>query len=170
MMMHKTSDFDINRYGHAPNDWRPFPQLDDYWTIRNLIDAHDRDKRAWAQQNNQDAKWILVSYSNEMLSADAEVRDKAREAIQEGPCLIIIDPVSLMHKKIYNDIIVNGGLQSHREAFVIGIAPFVSQMHTELYDTTIDIENQLRQRLAAVYARFTKYFDPSERACVLSGV
>lgn len=163
-VMNRTSPFNVDRYGNSPDEWKPFPQLNA--SIKDIIEQYDADKRDHYQSNNDFAKWIVVSYSEEMFSADAAVRANARNSIDNKPCLVIVDPVSLMHRRIYNSIL-QSGLQNHPKAFFMGIAPFVSQMHQDLYNLSNDLETELEQYMQAAYDRFKKYFEPVNQTCVL---
>lgn len=163
-VMDKTSAFNIDRYGNLPDDWEPFPQLNA--SIKDIINQYDADKRVHFQNNRDYAKWIVVSYSEEMFSANAAERANARNSIANKPCLVIVDPVSLMHRDIYNSIL-QSGLQNHPKAFFMGIAPYVSQMHQDLYNLSNDLENELEQYLQVAYERFKKHFEPVNQTCVL---
>lgn len=163
-VMDITSLFNVDRYGNSPDEWKPFPQLG--MSIKDIIDQYDVEKRAHYQNNNDFAKWIVVSYSEELFSADRTVRAGAQSSIENKPCLVIVDPVSLMHRKIYNSIL-QSGLQNHPKAFFMGIAPFVSQMHHDLYNLSNDLETELEQYMQGAYDRFKKYFEPVNQTCVL---
>jgi hypothetical protein len=167
-VMDLTSKYKTDRYGESPDEWIPFPQLGENWTIREIIDIYDYDKRSWCITNEQAANWIIVSYSDEIISSNPDIREKAREDIQSGPCLIIVDPVSLMHKDVYQTIIISGGLQNHSRAFFLGIAPFISQMHSDVFGPAGEVEKMLNEVLEAAYASFKKPFEPPERACVMN--
>jgi hypothetical protein len=164
-LMDKTSPFDVGRYQASPNEWIPFPQLEYPLTIREIIEEYDREKRTHA---GKDAKWVLVSYSDEMASSDIATRTMARTAIGAGPCLVILDPVSLLHNEIYSRFITTGGLQHHPEAFVLGVAPFVAQMHGDLFETAGKVDDQLYRFLASAYDCFHRHFEPGQRTCVLN--
>jgi hypothetical protein len=164
-LMGKTSDFNIGRYGDSPNDWQPFPQLARPLTIREIIEDYDQAKRVHA---GNDARWILVSYSEEITSSDRDTQRMARSALASEPCLVILDPVSLMHRDIYQRIITAGGLAHHSEAFVLGAAPFVAQMHDDLFDTAREIDQRLSDSLASAYDGFDRPYEPGRRACVLN--
>lgn len=167
-MMQKTAPFAVERYGNSPNDWKPFPQLNPTLTIRDIIDAYDDDKREESRARNEHAKWILVSYSDEIVAPSYQVRQSARASINSGPCLVIIDPVSLMHRDVFNFIITNASLHNHPDSFVIGVAPFVALMHNDLYDTTLQIDDALQQYIETAYDRFRRPFVPSNRTCVMN--
>lgn len=167
-VMQITSAFDVARYGDTPDDWTPFPQLAERMTIRQIIEEYDLEKRTWFKQQNNFAKWLLVSYSDEILNEDPSVREKAIEYIENGPCLIVLDPVSLMHRDIFQKIVIDGSLHKHQEAFVIGVAPFISQMHREIYSYVVDVDEKLEGILRMAYSRFKKPFEPYTRASVMN--
>lgn len=168
-ILNKTSGFDIERYGTSPDDWKPFPQLAEPWTIREIIEAYDKAKRDWQKERREPAKWIVVSYSDEIVSSNPVTRRQAHEAITDLPCLVIVDPLSVMHRDVFHQIIVGGGLQHHSKAFFIGVAPFISFMHDEIYSATYQVWETLKDQgfLGAAYERFSSYFEPYNRASVL---
>jgi len=168
-VLKRTSGFDVERYGVSPDQWKPFPQIEQSWTVREIIEAYDGAKRAWLKERREPAKWIIVSYSDEIVSDNALIRKKAQEAIIDVPCLVIVDPLSIMHKDVFHQIIVGGGLQHHSKAFFIGIAPFISFMHDEIYDATNQVWEILKEQgfLGAAYERFSLYFEPHNRASVM---
>jgi hypothetical protein len=167
-LINKTSgSFNLNHYGSSPDDWRPFPQLSNQLTIRELIANHDSDKRRWLQEQDIPARWVLASYSIDIMSADIAIRNAARDRLKEGPFLVLMDPVSLMHRAVYDRILLQGGLQHHPHAHMIGFAPFVSHMHPDLWESANEVDQRLQEHLAPAYSRFTAYFAPGNEACVL---
>lgn len=169
-LMSKTSTFDVQRYGQSPNEWKPFPQIDPPWSIGEIIENYDREKRTWLHEKQKYAPWIVVSYSDEIMSKDEDRREAARDALRpEIPCLVIVDPVSMMHIDVYNRILVAQGLQHHPKAFFLGIAPFISVMHNEIYAPAFEVWETLKGEnfLHAPYERFSAYFESENRSSVL---
>ena len=167
-MRNKTSlPFAIGRYGASPDDWKPFPHFTDDPSIVDIIDAYDFHKRGESIEKTNRAQWLLVSYSDAIVAQDPATRQEAREAIYSGPSLVIVDPVSLMHRDIFNRIIVNASLHTRQESFVVGVAPFLAQMHGDFYDAT-QIDEKLQDFLEDAYTRFGAPFSPGEGACVMN--
>jgi len=164
-----TSPFTPERYGASPNDWRPFPQLQAPWRIADIVNQCDRAKRDDAKRRNKFAPWIVVSYSEDLVSPDDLARKRARDAIRTGPCLVIVDPVSLMHRDVFQSLIVNASLHNLPDSFIIGVAPFVAQMYPALFERTAAIDKALEERyLEAAYGRFKEWFVPGNQACVMN--
>jgi hypothetical protein len=167
-VMEKTSPFSLDRYGDSPNDWRPFPQLGPTFTIKALLNAYDDEKREEFRGRNEFAKWILVSYSDEIVAPSPQVRQGARDAINSGPSLVVIDPISLMHRDVFGHIITNASLHNRPDSFVLGVAPFVSLMHRELFESTMEIDEMLKDYLEDAYQRFSRPFVAGNNACVMN--
>jgi len=168
-LMQKTNvKFDVTRYGDTPDDWQPFPQLESV-SVKEIVNSYDYEKRGDAFARNDHAKWIIISYSADVLSGDALTRQKALNEIEEGPCLVIVDPVSLMHKEVFNRIITNGSLHNQKETYFIGVSPFVALMHGDLYDKVNEIDTLLENNyLQTAYSRFKLPFIPDNRMCVMN--
>jgi hypothetical protein len=168
-MMNKTSSsFDVQRYGDSPDDWQPYPQLVGF-SIKDIINVYDEQKRDDAMSRNQYAKWILVSYSDKILSKVYADRLEAISTIQKGPCLVIVDPLSLMHKDVFDYVITYASLHNQQEAFFIGVSPFFPRRHKELLAFVDDLDDKFRNSLLGpIYNLFEKPFIKDERACVLS--
>jgi hypothetical protein len=168
-LMQKTNvKFDVTRYGDTPDDWQPFPQLENV-SIKEIVNTYDYEKRTDAFTRNDHAKWIIVSYSADVLSGDAQTRQKALNEIEEGPCLVIVDPVSLMHREVFNRIITNGSLHNQKETYFIGVSPFVALMHGDLYDKVNEIDTLLESNyLQTAYSRFKLAFIPNNRMYVMN--
>jgi hypothetical protein len=168
MMQRTSSSFDVMRYGDSSDDWQPYPQLVDF-SIKDIINLYDEQKREDAISRKQFAKWILVSYSDKLLSKVYADRSEALAAIQKGPCLVIVDPLSLMHKEVFDYVITYASLHNQQEAFFIGVSPFFARRHKELLTCVDDLDNQFRTNLLGpIYDLFEKPFIKDERACVLS--
>ena len=76
----KTLPYDPDQYGDTPDDWKPFP--DTATTIGDLITDYDKAKRHHALQQEKVPKWVLFSYSSQLLSDEKEDRDRVeREAM-----------------------------------------------------------------------------------------
>lgn len=167
-VMQKTAAFTLDRYGDSPDDWIPFPQLAKPISIREIITAYDAAKRDYARSLNEQAPWILVSLSEQIASPNYKVRQQAQEDLQAGPCLVIVDPVSLMHRQVFDKLITGASLHNLAESFIIGVAPFVAQMHADLFNETGELDNRLEARLEAAYRRFKKPFVASGQSCVMN--
>jgi hypothetical protein len=168
MMQKTSSSFDVQRYGDSSDDWQPYPQLANF-SIKDIINLYDEQKRDDAISRKQYAKWILVSYSDKLLSKVYADRSEALTAIQKGPCLVIVDPLSLMHKEVFEYVITYASLHNQQEAFFIGVSPFFARRHKELLAWADDLDNQFRNNLLGpIYDLFEKPFIRDERACVLS--
>ena len=109
-------------------------------------------------------EYLLASYSDEIVSPDRSIREQARDSVKSGPCVMIIDPVSMVHKDVYDEMAWLLGL---REAFVIGIAPYVPHMHAELLEPARNLEHRMERRLHLAYDRFCRPFAPVNRTCIL---
>lgn len=164
-----SSQFDVSRYGDSPDDWVPFPQLAGRLTIRELVSSYDLAKKDWYKREQRGrANWFIASYSDALFSTELEKRDSAHATILNGPCLLILDPLSLMHRHIFDTIISGMGLPYQPDTYVIGIAPFISTMHMEMYESARQIDETLSHMLSAAYARYRDPFDPYDRLCVLN--
>jgi len=163
----KTVPFDPDQYGSTPELWRPFahvPELQEQ-TIADLIFNYDAAKRQYVVDAGSKPKWVLVSYSADLLSDDAERRKMARNAL-DNKCLVILDPISLLHKTLYNSIVNTWGLQGRRNAFVIGLASCEVHMHADFRQTIPALYAQMKSLLNTTYDRFAEAFDPVDQ-CVL---
>jgi hypothetical protein len=169
-LMDRTAPFDPNRYGTSPNDWKPFPQRPEA-TIDSLLSGYVREKLEWAQKIKNPTKSILVSYSDEVLSADPKTRLAARNALKDdgGPFLVLIDPVSLMHRAVH-DRLFAGGLHAHDQGFILGVAPFAAHMHADLCGPIDQIDERLEALalLEEPYGRFKQSYQPHARTSVLN--
>ncbi len=162
-----TSQIDAGRYGASPDDWKPFPQVQANVTVRDLFDAYDNARRQWERENNIKPEWMLVSYSSQVLDANPEERQAAHEELKDEPCLLIIDPISLLHKGVHDRFVIDASLWGHNKSFIIGVAPFVPLMHADLFTAAMAVEKELAQSFERAYARFHKYFEPNNRECVM---
>ncbi|MBZ0283015.1 MAG: hypothetical protein K8L97_19920 [Anaerolineae bacterium] len=168
--MELTSGFDLDRYGESPDDWKPFAEFEDIYSVLDILRSYDDGKKGWLREQGEDhgkTKWLLVSNSEEILSDNMEQRQTAIDSMLQGPCLIIVDPVSLLHEKIFNRVI-QSGLHAHKDSFIISVAPFMSHMHTELYTMVNSIEDILEDVLEQAYIRSKKPFYPIKHACVMN--
>ena len=163
----KTVPFDPNQYGSTPESWRPFshvPELQEQ-TIADLIFNYDVAKRQHVVDAGEKPKWVLVSYSADLLSDDAERRKRARDAMDKK-CLVILDPMSLLHRTLYRSIVNTWGLQGRENAFVIGLAACEANMHADFRQTIPALSAQMKSLLNTTYDRFAEPFDPVDQ-CVL---
>jgi hypothetical protein len=163
----KTVPFDPDQYGDTPESWRPFshvPELQEH-TIADLISNYDMAKRQYVVDAGGKPNWVLVSYSADLMSDDVERRKRARDAM-DGKCLVILDPISLMHKKLYKSIVNTWGLQGRDNAFVIGLAACEVQMHADFRQAIPALSAQMKSLLNTTYDRFAEPFDPVDQ-CVL---
>jgi hypothetical protein len=103
-----------------------------------------------------------------MFSNDPSTRRLAYDNLVRGPYLVIIDPISMMHKDIFQHAIVNCALHVNERAFLIGISPYISGMHADLFDPIHAIERKLEVHLEKAYARYRKPFYPVNNACILN--
>jgi hypothetical protein len=163
----KTVPFDADQYGAAPDDWRPFPHLPELaeQTIADLIFDYDFAKRQHILNTGNKPKWVLVSYSSRMLSSDPETRRNAREAMA-GKCLVVVDPLSLLHRAVFQHLVNSWGLQARDDAFVIGLAPCEYQMHADFRQTMPAVSKQMKILLDTAYDKFAQPFAADDQ-CVL---
>jgi hypothetical protein len=166
--MAQTSQFSIDRYGDTPDDWRPFPQVDPPMSIRDLVMLYDDRRRQHARERGGRAPWIVVSYSEAIASADWNQRRMALDKLQSGPCLVVVDAVSLMHREVYDRLISQSSLHNLNESFIIGVAPYMAQMHADLFNITAEIDRELADRLQSAYDRFSAPFQPDFKTCVMN--
>ena len=159
--------FDPDQYGSTPESWKPFshvPELHEQ-TIANLIFNYDQAKRQYIVDDGGKPKWVLVSYSLDLLSDDGDRRKRAREALDKK-CLVVLDPMSLLHKTVYKSIVNTWGLQGRENAFVIGLAACEVQMHADFRQTIPALSAHMKSLLDATYDRFAEPFARFEQ-CVL---
>jgi len=166
--MAKTSPFSIDRYGDTPDDWLPFPQVDPPPSIRDIVMLYDDQRRRHVRASGGRAPWIVVSFSEAIASADWNQRKMARDKLQSGPCLVVVDAVSLMHREVYDRLITQSSLHNLPESFIIGVAPYVAQMHADLFQITAEIDRELTDRLQSAYDRFSTPFQPDFKTCVMN--
>ena len=107
----------------------------------------------------------MVSHSSQMLSADSDEREGAREATKER-CLVVLDPISLLHKSVYQHLVTNWGLQGKANAFVIGLAPCAYQMHIDFQRVVPPVAERMKSLLEGAYRKFAQPFEPEDQ-CVL---
>lgn len=130
-LLKKTAPFEPQRYGARPEDWEPFePALDpsDSLTVEQVIRDFDQERRLWyrAHVDDQDAlttRAVFLPYGQALRSQSTSKR--ARERLQEGPAVVIVDPLSLVHEEVYGEVIANG-LHTLKRAFIIGLGPRIS--------------------------------------------
>ncbi len=167
MMQVTSSQFDVTRYGDTPNDWQPLPQMPNV-SINDIVNAYSENKRNDALSRKEYVKWIVVSYSDQVLSKNPQERQGALQVIQKGPCLVIVDPLSLIHKDVYDYVITEASLHNQQEAFFIGVSPFVTRKHKDMVAAISDIDTGLEGLMKSVYNHFGKPFDTDTRACVMN--
>jgi len=163
----QTMPFSPAEYGDTPDDWKPFshlPELEKV-AVSELIRQYDYAKRDYELETGRKPKWALVSYSAELLSDDVHARNRARDAMR-AKSLVVLDPMSLLHKTVYQNLITNWGLQGRDNVFVIGLAPCAYQMHPAFRDLMPKVSNEMTRLLEAAYQRFSKPFW-AEDQCVL---
>lgn len=168
--MELTSGFDLDRYGMSPDDWRPFAEFEDIYSVLDILRSYDDEKKRWTREQGEGygkTKWLLVSKSEEILSDNIEERQAAIDSMLEGLSLVIVDPFSLMHKKTF-DRVIQSGLHAHKNSIIISASPFVPQMHRDLIETVSRIEDVLEDVLEQAYIRFKKSFHPIKHACVMN--
>jgi hypothetical protein len=134
-------------------------------TIGDLISDYDYAKRQHVIKVGNKPKWVLVPYSTDLMSSEPDLRRRAREAMDKK-CLVILDPMSLLHKTVYQEIVNNWGLQGRENAFVIGLAPCDFHMHVDFQQVIPIVAGQMKALLHATYDRFAQPFDPEDQ-CVL---
>lgn len=164
----KTAPFGPTKYGPSPDDWIPFPHVDELAerTVGDLITNYDQAKRRHAIDYGKRPKWVLISYSSHMLSNEAEDRKTARDVMGNSKCLILLDPISLLHKSVYQNIVNSWGLQGRQNVFVIGAASCAYQLHADFRATVPSVVEQMGNLLDASYGKFAQPFDAGEQ-CVL---
>lgn len=163
----KTVALDPGQYGDSPDDWRPFsnPPALASMRIADLIQEYDQAKRHHVINTGGKQKWVLTSYSADFVSTDPERRKRAREALH-GKCMVVLDPLSMLHKTVYQTIVSNWGLQGRENVFVIGLAPCHFQMHADFAQTLPQLLVQMKGLLSGIYDRFAQPFEPEDQ-CVL---
>jgi hypothetical protein len=159
--------FDVNRYGLTPEDWKPFPPMPQLgWeghTLRQILVACEKDKRDYVQKNSTlinrdeyDLNRVLVSYTG-LFSGDFNQRKTAIENLENGPCLVFIDPISMMHKQVrYTYQAVSEELGNK---FTLSMSPFIPALHNDFSDY-VNNERTLLDALGlnTPYERFHKFF------------
>ncbi len=165
-VMEETNSLLPDRYGDSPNAWKPFPELDE--NIVELLGRYDLGKRQWLLERKEQSccNWLLTSYSEEFLSENGERWQAAERRLREGPCLVLIDPVSLLHRHIYRRMIVDLAPHRHHEAFVIGVSPYSPRLHDAVCSQIKNAEEHLKQLLGLAYERIRSDFDHEPRICV----
>src|SRR4051794_10210555 len=104
----KTMPLDPNRYGNSPDDWKPFAHLPELAerTVLDLLYEYDRARREHVINSSGNQTWILVSHSTELTASDEAVRKRLVEVLK-AKCLVILDPMSLLHKDVYYSIVTD---------------------------------------------------------------
>jgi hypothetical protein len=133
--------------------------------IADVIQEYDQAKRDYVINTGGKQKWVLTSYSADFVSTDPDRRKRAREALH-GKCMVVLDPLSMLHKTVYQTIVSNWGLQGRENIFVIGLAPCYFQMHADFADMLPELAAQMKAMLSGIYDRFAQPFDPEDQ-CVL---
>lgn len=158
----KTSAFDPEAYGEHPDEWMPYSSAPGSVSIGELISRYDRARREYEIGLGRKPKWVLVSYSDAILSADPQVRTKAQAAMNRK-CLTVIDPVSLLHRTVYRNLVSSWGLQGRANTFVIGLSTCHFEMHADFQQTIPDLNDRMRNLLDAAYYRFTKPYEERDQ-------
>jgi hypothetical protein len=162
-----TVEFDPNLYGDTPDLWKPFSHIPGFETVTmgEVVSQYDRARREHMRNSNKKPNWVLMSYSDGLLSEDPQVRKLAREALK-SKCLIILDAVSLLHRSIYQNLVTSWGLQARENAFVIGLSACEYLLHTDFRSTMPQMTRAFRNLLDTTYDRFGQSFEPDDH-CVL---
>jgi hypothetical protein len=162
-----TAAFDPDLYGDRPDLWTPFSYIPGLEKVAmgEVISQYDRARREYVRNSNKTPNWVLVSYSDGLLSEDPQARKAAREALK-SKCLIVLDPVSLLHKTIYQNLVTSWGLQARENAFVIGLSACEYLLHTDFRNTIPPMAQAFRNLLDTTYDRFGQSFEPDDH-CVL---
>jgi hypothetical protein len=172
-LLNKTAPFDPDRYGSRPEDWRPFdPALDPSdVTVEQVIRDFDDKQREWNREHPADEDgglkpYVFLPYGEALRSESTS--NRARQRLQEGPALVIVDPLSLVHEEVYAEVIGNG-LHTLNRAFVIGLGPHISSS-LEPVRTYFDVEKALFNGLlmADPHERSRSIFGPMLSTCVLN--
>jgi hypothetical protein len=105
-LLERTAPFDPERYGARPEAWRPFEPVEATDpTVEEVMFGFDDAKRSWHRDNPDDGsptRYAFVPYGEAL--RDPKTSVKARDRLKSRPSLIVFDPVSLMHKQVYKDV------------------------------------------------------------------
>ncbi|MBL8165472.1 MAG: toll/interleukin-1 receptor domain-containing protein [Anaerolineae bacterium] len=167
--------FDPARYGDRPENWKPLPALPNWAdrTLSEIIAECEREKRQYVQQNqallgNSQEYWmnrVFVSYT-EPIKGNAAQRQAALNRLAPRPCLVFVDPISLMHREVKSafDFVS----QRAKKAFTIGMSPFVPLLHQD-FNTYLQEEDQVIGDLGlqTFYEQFRTFFNDALQASVM---
>jgi hypothetical protein len=169
--------FDVSTYGDKPEDWRPLPEITRYnWSshsIRDILSIYERERRKYINVNRGllDAKpeyrlnRVYLPYTSQIMSSDQ--RPRAIQKLQKRPCLVFVDPISLMHRSVYRWY--DAFKSSVENKFTIGISPLVPILH-KYFDDYLAYEAELLDEigLMASYENFHSFFNDALKASVMS--
>jgi hypothetical protein len=171
-LLQETAPFDPERYGERPEDWRPFEPEPANPTVEEVIYNFDRAQRDWHRDHVDDfaglvTPYVFVPYGDALRSAST--RQRARESLQDGPALVVFDPISLVHEDVHGEVIVNG-LHTLKKAFVIGLGPRISSALPPVRTYFSEVERALFNGLYMTdpHDRSRALFRPTLSTCVLN--
>lgn len=172
-----TNSFDVARYGKVPEDWQPFPTIRQYdWeasSIGQILARYETERRNYVLQNlaflnspEYRLNRVFVPYTSQ-IAGKAEQRKRAIQRLEKRPCLIFIDPISLMHRGVRH--IYDTASRALEYAFTIGMSPFIPVLHQD-FSAYLTDESALIDELGLMtpYDRFHSFFNDALKASVMS--
>lgn len=172
----KFNSFDINRYGDTNDDWKPLPVSSQYkwdlWTISDIINFCDSEKRSFFQKNkdfvhlnNYRFNRYFVPYTSQLFDSDTH-RQSAMDILSKSPCLVFIDPVSLMHKsvrKVFNYVM------TFENPLILGLSPFIPILHNDFTEYVKSEKGFIEDvGLGILYDRFHRFFEESLKTSIMN--
>jgi hypothetical protein len=173
-LLRETVPFDSERYGDRPEAWHPFePDLDvGDPSVEEVIYEFDRAQRRWYREHAGDRSdplvpHVFVNYGCAL--RNPRTRTRARDRVQDGPALVVFDPISLVHEAVHAEVISNG-LHTLNQAFVIGLGPRISSALPPVRTYLTDLERALFDGLMMTdpHERARAPFRPTLSTCVLN--
>ena len=140
------------QYGRRREDWRPDPQP------QQTIEAIFSEVASHFNQDPQrEARITLRFCSTHFFAQDDKTRLQAWDELSWSGCILVIDPISLLHPVIYRRLLQSEmGANPRVAVAAVLLSPIV--LNNEAADQQIKQEIKLRMQRA--FVRSDWYFDP----------
>jgi len=119
----KMSDLS-KRYGTTPFEWHPFGTSE---TVRDLLDSLLSDPQTgingkMAELQQPPVRWAPL----DIVTPKVNLLKQVAQPLTSGPCLLIIDPVSLFSLRIWERYVKLGSCFANPQAAIVFLTPFRS--------------------------------------------